>query len=431
MALVNPSNQQLEDEEEDMDERMELARSTKDIIHEDMLTRFREIQTAKQEAERKEREKNMTEAERIKRESQERERREEERLQEEERRRLQEERDRALKRENEAKRAALVAQLRKLQGRSYDAEFVDAMDLDELSSYIDIAESKAEKERKKRVEKESERQLHIARATREAILEATEKFFADRQAACVEYWTQSYNTIAEQRRAQAERLEAVRPVATKVGAFLSEYATKVSHRHLEGVQANVEKRFQEAERKRKEEEERKRKEEEARRAEEERRRAEAEKKRKEEEARRAAEEARKRKEEEEMRRVEEERKRKEEEARANRMALMNDDDDDEGPRTRTRGGRSAPGSGRSAPGSGRSAPGRGRPAPTVAATPASEASRPAPRKDGEDDDGWVEVKEKRRPAPRDDDDGWVEVRRGRPAPSSSGSSRGRHAPSRN
>ena len=400
MALVNPFNQQLEDEANEMYELMADARDVKDRIHQDMLTRSREIQRSKQEAELKEREKNMTEAERIKRESIERERREAERLQEEERRRLQEERDRAIKRESEAKRSALISQLHQLQGRSFDPEFVKDMDVEELTTYVGIAEAKAEKERKKRVEKESERQLHIARATREAVLEAAEQFFSERQTACVEYWTQSYNTIAEQRRAQAERLEAVRPVATKVESFLAQYVSKVSERRLERVQPNVEKRFQEAEKKRKEEEERRRREEEERRRVEEERRRVEEERRREEEERRRKEEERKRREEEEERRVEEERKRKEEEARLARLARMNADDDDEAPRSR---------------------PGR-RVAPSRPAPERPTASRPAPPKKDDDDDGWVEVGPRRghsAPKKEEDDEGWTEVgpRRGRPAPS--------------
>lgn len=195
MAAVDPTNTQLEEQDEEMFDRMDRARQCKDAIHEAMLKRFELIEKHKHESEEKEKMKNMSEAERIKRESEERERREAERLREEEMRRKKEELERDRKREEEASRQRMIAQLRTLMGRQLDMSVVGSMDVDELTSYLGIMTEKAERERKQRVQKESEKQLYLARALREAVLSPTEAFFTSKHDECVAYWSKTFDTM--------------------------------------------------------------------------------------------------------------------------------------------------------------------------------------------------------------------------------------------
>ena len=133
---VDPESTELMDQEQEMLELMDTAHELKEDVHQAMLDRFAQIDARKQEAERRESEKNLTEAERIKKESEERERREAERLREEESRRQKEELERARRREEEALRQRLLAELKTVAGRQLDLEFVTAMSLEELRSYL-------------------------------------------------------------------------------------------------------------------------------------------------------------------------------------------------------------------------------------------------------------------------------------------------------
>lgn len=385
---VDPESTELMDQEQEMLELMDTAHELKEDVHQAMLDRFAQIDARKQEAERRESEKNLTEAERIKKESEERERREAERLREEESRRQKEELERARRREEEALRQRLLAELKTVAGRQLDLEFVTAMSLEELRSYLEVAKEKAERERKQRTQRESEKQLFLNRALREAALPATEAFFAQRHQECVDYWTKCFDALYAQKKHQKEQAAVLRPVAEKVGAYLAPYASAVSLRRFESVKGEVETRFQEAERKRKEEEEKKRKEEEERRRrEEERRRVEEERRRKEEEQRKAEEERRRREEEEERRvaammKEQEDKKAREREERSAKLIaranLMDSDSEDEKPVR----GRRAPG--------GRAAPRRAPPAPVAAAAPAPAPEAPAPAPKNEEDE-WTTV----------------------------------------
>ena len=391
MVEVDPENTDLMDQEQEMLDLMDTAHELKEDVHQAMLDRFSQIDARKQEAERRESEKNMTEAERIKKESEERERREAERLREEESRRQKEELERARRREEEALRQRLLAELKTLVGRQLDVEFVTAMSLEELRNYLADAKEKAESERKQRTQRESEKQLFLNRALREAALPATEAFFASRHQECVDYWSKCFDAMYEQKKHQKEQAAVLRPVAERVGAYLAPYASAVSTRRFESVKEEVEKRCQEAERKRKEEEEKKRKEEEERRRrEEERRRVEEERRRKEEEQRKAEEE-RRRKEEEEERRVQammkeqEDKKAKEREERTAKLManarFMDSDSEDEKPVR----GRRAPG--------GRAAPRRAPPAAAASAPTPAPAPAPAPKNEEEE---WTTVGTKRK-----------------------------------
>ena len=393
MAGVDPTNTQLEEQDEEMFDRMDRARQCKDAIHEAMLKRFELIEKHKHESEEKEKMKNMSEAERIKRESEERERREAERLREEEMRRKKEELERDRKREEEASRQRMIAQLRTLMGRQLDMSVVGSMDVDELTSYLGIMTEKAERERKQRVQKESEKQLYLARALREAVLSPTEAFFTSKHDECVAYWSKTFDTMYEQKKQQQERISAVRPIADRVASFLPTFATTVSSRRIETLKAEVEKRFQAAEKKRLEEEAKKRAEEEARRKIEEERRKAEEERRKAEEERRKAEEERRLREQMEFERVEAARKEREEhekKLREERLAKMHldSDDDEEMKRPRRRAPRAPPAS----------APA---PAPTPAPIPVPTPT-PAPRKLVDEEDEWQEVtiKRKGRKAPK-------------------------------
>lgn len=398
MAAVDPSNTQLEDQDQEMFDRMDKAREFKKSIHEAMLERFSNIERRKQEAENREQEKNRSETERIKKESVERERREAERLREEEMRRKKEELERDRKREEEATRNRMVTQLRALMGRQLDMNAVNSMDVDELTTYLGIVTEKTERERKQRVQRESEKQLYLARALREAVLPTTEEFFVSKREECISYWTKAFDTMYEQKKQQQERIISVRPVANRVAPFLTTFATTVSSRRLETLKTEVEKRYQAAEKKRLEEEARKRAEEEARRKIEEARRKAEEERRRAEEERRKAEEERRHREQMELERVEaarresEERERKLREERVLKMHLDSDDEEDVVKKPRRRAPRAPPAS---------------TPTPVPVVSPAltsvsTPAPTPAPKKLVDEEDEWKEitVKRKGRKAPK-------------------------------
>lgn len=277
----------------------------------------------------------------------------------------------------EKERQAIIAELKTLQGRKYSEEMVKKMTAMELTMYLMNARDMAKKARDERVQKDSERQLFLARAMRECALPDMKAFFEKSHADEVAYWEHSFETLYEQKKAQNERLAVLKPVCDRLKDHVEAYATRVLTRRVEAVKDVVEARFAEDEKKRKEEEERRRKEEE------ERKRVEEERRRKEEERKRAEEE-RRRKEEEELRRVEE--ARKEEERRKVIMA----DDDEKPEEKKPRARRAAPG---------RKAPAAA-PAPAPAPAPVEEKA-PEPAKPANEEEEWttVERKKKGRRAP--------------------------------
>lgn len=199
-----------------------------------------------------------------------------------------------------------------MQGRAFDEKEAAGLSLMELNVRVLSARDVAKKEREERVAKDSERQLFLARALREAALPGLKELFATQHATEVAYWEQAFETQYEQKKKQNEKLAVLKPVCERLQAHLEGYAMGVVTRRAEAVKEVVEKRFEEAEAKRKAEEEKRRaEEEERRRVEEERRRVEEEKRRVEEEKRRAEEERRRREEEEERRVAEAVRRRRE------------------------------------------------------------------------------------------------------------------------
>ena len=224
----------------------------------------------------------------MRRENEEREQREQARLREEEMRRMDEQVARERKAKEERERQAATAELRKLQGRAFDEKEAAGLSLMELNVRVLSARDVAKKEREERVAKDSERQLFLARALREAALPGLKELFATQHATEVAYWEQAFETQYEQKKKQNEKLAVLKPVCERLQAHLEGYAMGVVTRRAEAVKEVVEKRFEEAEAKRKAEEEK-------RRAEEERRRREEEEERRVAEAR--AEEERRREEE--------------------------------------------------------------------------------------------------------------------------------------
>ena len=275
----------------------------------------------------------------------------------------------------EKERQAIIAELKTLQGRKYSEEMVKKMTAMELTMYLMNARDMAKKARDERVQKDSERQLFLARAMRECALPDMKAFFEKSHEDEVAYWEHSFETLYEQKKAQNERLAVLKPVCDRLKDHVEAYATRVLTRRVEAVKDVVEARFAEDEKKRKEEEERKRVEEERRRKEEERKRAEEERRRKEEEELRRVEEARK---EEERRREEERRK----------VIMADDDEKPEEKKPRAR--RAAPG---------RKAPAAA-PAPAPAPAPVEEKA-PEPAKPANEEEEWttVERKKKGRRAP--------------------------------
>ena len=255
----------------------------------------------------------------------------------------------------EKERQAIIAELKTLQGRKYSEEMVKKMTVMELTMYLMNARDMAKKARDERVQKDSERQLFLARAMRECALPDMKAFFEKSHEDEVAYWEHSFETLYEQKKAQNERLAVLKPVCDRLKDHVEAYATRVLTRRVEAVKDVVEARFAEDEKKRKEEEERRRKEE------------------------------------EERKRVEEERRRKEEErkrAEERRKVIMADDDEkpeEKKPRAR----RAAPG---------RKAPAAAAPAPTPAPV---EEKAPEPAKPANEEEEWttVERKKKGRRAP--------------------------------
>ena len=220
----------------------------------------------------------------MRRENEEREQREQARLREEEMRRMDEQVARERKAKEERERQAATAELRKLQGRAFDEKEAAGLSLMELNVRVLSARDVAKKEREERVAKDSERQLFLARALREAALPGLKELFATQHATEVAYWEQAFETQYEQKKKQNEKLAVLKPVCERLQAHLEGYAMGVVTRRAEAVREVVEKRFEEAEAKRKAEEEKRRaEEEERRRVEEERRRVEEEKRRVEDE----------------------------------------------------------------------------------------------------------------------------------------------------
>ena len=211
----------------------------------------------------------------MRRENEEREQREQARLREEEMRRMDEQVARERKAKEERERQAATAEMRKLQGRAFDEKEAAGLSLMELNVRVLSARDVAKKEREERVAKDSERQLFLARALREAALPGLKELFATQHATEVAYWEQAFETQYEQKKKQNEKLAVLKPVCERLQAHLEGYAMGVVTRRAEAVREVVEKRFEEAEAKRKAEEEKRRaEEEERRRVEEERRRGE-------------------------------------------------------------------------------------------------------------------------------------------------------------
>ena len=283
----------------------------------------------------------------------------------------------------EKERQAIIAELKTLQGRKYSEEMVKNMTAMELTMYLMNARDMAKKARDERVQKDSERQLFLARAMRECALPDMKAFFEKSHADEVAYWEHSFETLYEQKKAQNERLAVLKPVCDRLKDHVEAYATRVLTRRVEAVKDVVEARFAEDEKKRKEEEERRRKEEE------ERKRVEEERRRKEEERKRAEEE-RRRKEEEELRRVEEARKEEERRREEERRKVIMADDDEKPEEKKPRARRAAPG---------RKAPAAA-PAPAPAPAPVEEKA-PEPAKPANEEEEWttVERKKKGRRAP--------------------------------
>ena len=305
----------------------------------------------------------------MRRENEEREQREQARLREEEMRRMDEQVARERKAKEERERQAATAELRKLQGRAFDEKEAAGLSLMELNVRVLSARDVAKKEREERVAKDSERQLFLARALREAALPGLKELFATQHATEVAYWEQAFETQYEQKKKQNEKLAVLKPVCERLQAHLEGYAMGVVTRRAEAVREVVEKRFEEAEAKRKAEEEKRRAEEEERR-------------RVEEERRRVEEEKRRRREEEEERRVAEaraeEERRREEERRKNILA-----DDGKEPEKKAR-RRAAP---RKAPAA----------APAPAAMPAEpEVERAPVQETKNEEEEWTTVGTKRK-----------------------------------
>ena len=210
----------------------------------------------------------------MRRENEERELREQARQREEEMRRMDEQVARERKAKEERERQAATAELRKLQGRAFDEKEAAGLSLMELNVRVLSARDVAKKEREERVAKDSERQLFLARALREAALPGLKELFATQHATEVAYWEQAFETQYEQKKKQNEKLAVLKPVCERLQAHLEGYATGVVTRRAEAVREVVEKRFEEAEAKRKAEEEKKRAEEEKKKAKEEKQAAE-------------------------------------------------------------------------------------------------------------------------------------------------------------
>ena len=268
----------------------------------------------------------------------------------------------------EKERQAIIAELKTLQGRKYSEEMVKKMTAMELTMYLMNARDMAKKARDERVQKDSERQLFLARAMRECALPDMKAFFEKSHADEVASGEHSFETLYEQKKAQNERLAVLKPVCDRLKDHVEAYATRVLTRRVEAVKDVVEARFAEDEKKRKEEEERRRKEEERKRAEEER----------------------KRKEEEELRRVEEARKEEERRREEERRKVIMADDDEKPEEKKPRARRAAPG---------RKAPAAA-PAPAPAPAPVEEKA-PEPAKPANEEEEWttVERKKKGRRAP--------------------------------
>ena len=268
----------------------------------------------------------------------------------------------------EKERQAIIAELKTLQGRKYSEEMVKKMTAMELTMYLMNARDLAKKARDERVQKDSERQLFLARAMRECALPDMKAFFEKSHADEVAYWEHSFETLYEQKKAQNERLAVLKPVCDRLKDHVEAYATRVLTRRVEAVKDVVEARFAEDEKKGQEEEERRRKEEERKRAEEERRR----------------------KEEEELRRVEEARKEEERRREEERRKVIMADDDEKPEEKKPRARRAAPG---------RKAPAAA-PAPAPAPAPVEEKA-PEPAKPANEEEEWttVERKKKGRRAP--------------------------------
>ena len=194
----------------------------------------------------------------MRRENEEREQREQARLREEEMRRMDEQVARERKAKEERERQAATAELRKLQGRAFDEKEAAGLSLMELNVRVLSARDVAKKEREERVAKDSERQLFLARALREAALPGLKELFATQHATEVAYWEQAFETQYEQKKKQNEKLAVLKPVCERLQAHLEGYATGVVTRRAEAVKEVVEKRFEEAEAKRKAEEEKRR-----------------------------------------------------------------------------------------------------------------------------------------------------------------------------
>lgn len=273
----------------------------------------------------------------------------------------------------EKERQAIIAELKTLQGRKYSEETVRRMTVMELTMCLMNARDMAKKQRDERVQKDSERQLFLARAMRECALPDMKAFFEKSHEDEVAYWEHSFETLYEQKKAQNERLAVLKPVCDRLKDHVEAFAMRVLTRRVEAVKDVVEARFEEDEKKRKEEEER--------------RRAEEEERKRVEEERKRAEEERRRKEEEELRRVEEARKEEERRREEERRKVIMADDYEKPEEKKPRARRAAPG---------RKAPVAAAPAPAPV-----EEKVPEPAKPANEEEEWttVERKKKGRRAP--------------------------------
>ena len=299
MAKVDPSNPMIADQEEEMGDLMLKAQTVRDQINNAMIERFKKIEQEKKKSEEAEQDRNLSETERMKRESEEREERERARLKEEEERRQLEQIEREKRQNEEKERQDITAKLRDLLGKRLNLAMVSRMSRQQLQIYLSETQAFVKKERAEKVAQESENQLFLSRALREAVIPSTMKFFDDCHAKEVEYWTEVFEKDFQQKKEHMEKMRLLHPLAEKLGDHLSIFAKDVVARRVDVIKDSVEARFQEAEKKRLEEEEERRKQEE----EEQRRREEEERRRQEEEEERRRE---KEKAEEERRKQEEE-----------------------------------------------------------------------------------------------------------------------------
>ena len=116
----------------------------------------------------------------------------------------------------EKERQAIIAELKTLQGRKYSEEMVKKMTVMELTMYLMNARDMAKKARDERVQKDSERQLFLARAMRECALPDMKAFFEKSHEDEVAYWEHSFETLYEQKKAQNERLAVLKPVCDRL-----------------------------------------------------------------------------------------------------------------------------------------------------------------------------------------------------------------------